>query len=502
MTRKPSTRTSGGPVAPPTRWSWPVASRTTRWPGCSTSARSSGEPSSTRTWVTSPSGRWQARATCARPWTWCCDPPSGGLACTGWRRTSSRGTAGRSTWSRSRGSGGRASLLGTCSSPGLGATTSGGPSPWRTGWCGTGAGDDGPGRPAPPVPPGRDVPRRGPAHHPGRAGVRRPRARRDRRPPAPSPGAGSGRDDPDGLRERPGPVALPAGVLTARVVPARSPRSDGLSPAPRAVRVLGARGLPDPHGPAPAAPVADGPGRRLGRDAPGVAGTARLRPVGPCGRGRARPHRVLRAVRPRREAWALVGLGRRETGAGMAVLDRAPGRGGAAELPAALRPARAGDPGGGAVGADASRGRGPSRTARAGGPLARRGHDRRPGRLRPAHGPRGPGTHRRARRGWLAAARVGRGVGPAGVPGSEGPPAAAGGGPGAAVALRLSRVVPTQGGAVVWGGVPIGGLRAGPRPAVGLLRASPAARRPIGGAGRPQRRAGRAHAARAGRVRG
>src|SRR5690349_19724023 len=181
------------------------------------------------------------------------------------------------------------------------------------------------GRRADAAPPGESLAGRGAPPGARRARLRpapaeRPGRRRPRRPPArpARPGA-------DRLRERRRARPLHAAVLAPWALPARAPGPAGLRPPrPRALRVLGPRGLADPAAPPPAAALADGAGgkgagdlRRPGALCDRAGGVRRGGPGRGPGPG---PLERRGAVRGWPEPGPLVGLERREDGAGVPVL--------------------------------------------------------------------------------------------------------------------------------------------------------------------------------------
>src|SRR5690606_13157618 len=117
----------------------------------------------------------------------------------------------------------------------------------------------------------------------GRAGVHRSGPPWRGCPPPPAAGLRPVEPGADGLGERAPARSLPAAVQPARAVPDLAAGSGGVPPAPRAVRVLGARGLPDTGRAASVPALADGPGApaRLGADAPGRDGEAGAGRLGP-----------------------------------------------------------------------------------------------------------------------------------------------------------------------------------------------------------------------------
>ena len=174
-------------------------------------------------------------------------------------------------------------------------------------------------------------------------GLRRRAPERPGRPPAPAAGLRPRRAHPDRLGERAGALAGAAAVRPPRS-PSTGPAAEGRGRR-RAVRVLGARGVAHPRRPAPPVPLEDGPGLgRVGVERAGAdeQGAPRLRREHLPGGGRARPGRGRRPLGAHRRQRRLVGLGPRQAGARMAVLDR-PGHGAAAaeRLRPHVRPAGA-----------------------------------------------------------------------------------------------------------------------------------------------------------------
>src|SRR2546423_3803541 len=139
----------------------------------------------------------------------------------------------------------------------------------------------------------------------------------------------------------------------------------------------------------------------------------------------------------------------RQTSARVAVLDWPARRDAQAELRARLRPPRA-DPAARCPGrADPIGGGRSSRTAADRLPVAGGGHGPRPRGLLPHLGTRRPAPDRRAGRGAIGAARLGRGLAPGGLPRSRGAPAPVRRGPSAALALRLVDLGAAPNGATV-----------------------------------------------------
>ena len=106
---------------------------------------------------------------------------------------------------------------------------------------------------------------------------------RSARPPCPASSPRPHRRHPDRLGQRAVPLALPSALQPGRALPARDARPRGEPSASSAVRILGARGLPDPGADPALSAVAHGfgSGCRVGRDAtnrPGPAGAGVLGP--------------------------------------------------------------------------------------------------------------------------------------------------------------------------------------------------------------------------------
>src|SRR3954447_392053 len=166
------------------------------------------------------------------------------------------------------------------------------------------------------APPGEPLAGRGAPSGARRAGLRPAPAERPGRRRPRQPAARPARPGADRLRERRRARPLHAAVLAPWALPARAAGPASLRPArPRALRVLGPRGLADPAAPPPAAALADGAGgegggdlRRLGPLRHRASGVRRGGP----GRG-PRPGRLerrrARLRRPR--PGLLVGLERR-----------------------------------------------------------------------------------------------------------------------------------------------------------------------------------------------